>query len=271
MNPYVWSNTSKDVKSSVLSVDLKKQDGSRLTISGLNRPIELFIPEKDPEEPIQNDTQGHLFVKPYNDSSTIRYHKIVLTNDLEFGIVEIRPQYDTIFDVFVSAGFKPTPQNYTYKARIPDVSLCGDFNLGIGYFNCTRDPYTFSLSRNLTGDIGVQYIGIRLSLEANETNIQTKHRRVARSCMDRHGRQKRSCIGVKDPPTIPPPTPEIIVPKYDARTDVNYTMSVKMRSCLYWSEKKQAWTSEGCKVCYLTFRVQNFIIADALNLLTRKK
>ena len=258
VNPYVWSNTSKDVTSSVLSVDLKKQDGSRLTISGLNRPIELFIPEKDSEEAIQNDTQGHLFVKPYNDSNTIRYHKIVLTNDLEFGIVEIRPQNYTILDVFVSAGFKPTPQNYTFKARIPDFSLCRDFKFEIGYFNCTSNPYTFPLSSNITGDIGVQYVGIRLALEANETNTQIKHRRIARACMDRHGRQKRSCIGVKDPPTTPPPTPKIIVPKYNVRTDVNYTMSLKMRRCLYWSEKKQAWTSQGCKVCYLLYGTYHF-------------
>ena len=253
VNPYVWTDSSRDVKSSVLSVDLKIQNGSRLSISDLSQPIELFIPEKVPEVSIQNDTQGHLFVKPYNDSGAIRYHKITFENDHESALVEIRPENNTVFDVFVGAGVKPTPNNYTFRATIPDVSLCADLKLGFGYVNCTRNPYTFSLSSNVTGDIGVHYIGIRLAIEAKETNILNKQRRVVRSCKEGRGRQKRSCIGVKDPPTTPPPTPEVIVPKYDAQTDVNYTMSVKMRNCLYWSELKQAWTSEGCKVFYFLF------------------
>ena len=251
MNPYVWTNSSKDIESSVLSVDLKKQDGSRLNVSDLSHPIELFIPVKSPDGTIQNDMQGHLFVKPFNDSSAIRYHKIILDNDLESALVEIRPQSHTFFDVFVSAGVKPTPDNYTFITRIPNVSLCEGFKVEIGYFNCTSNPYMFSLSSNVTGDIGVHYIGISLTRKANKTNVTNNHRRFKRSCKDIHGRQKRSCIGVKDPPTTPPPTPRVIVPTYDALTDVNYTMSVQMKRCLYWSEVREAWSSEGCKVGYL--------------------
>ena len=251
----MWTNSSKDVKSSVLSVDLKTQDGSRLNISDLSQPVELFVPEKEPEVSIQNDTQGHLFVKPHNNSGAIRYHKISFQNDHESVLVDIRPENNTIFDVFVRAGVKPTPNNYTFRTRIPDVSVCGDLKPSIGYLNCTRNPYMFSLSSNVTGDIGVHYIGIRLAIEVKETNILNKQRRVVRSCKEGRGRQKRSCIGVKDPPTTPPPTPEVIVPKYDAQTDVNYTLSVKMRSCLYWSEVSQAWTSEGCKVFYFVSSV----------------
>ena len=253
VNPYVWTNSSKVIKSSVLSVDLKTQDGLRLNISDLRDPIELFVPEKEHEVPIQNDTKGHLFVKPYNDYGAIRYHKITFENDLEAALVEIRPENNAIFDVFVSSGVKPTPNNYTFRTKIPNISLCGDSKPGIGYFNCTRNSYMFSLSSNVTGDIGVHYIGISLAIEAKKTNIPSKQRRVVRSCKESHGRQKRSCIGVKEPPTTPLPTPEVIVPKYDARTDVNYTMTVEMRSCLYWSEVKQSWTSEGCKVFHSLF------------------
>ena len=248
-NPYVWANSSKDIKSSVLSVDLKKQDGSRLNISDLTHPIELIIPEKDPEEPIEDDSQAHLFVKPYNDSSAIRYHKITLYNDFESALVKITPEDKAFFDVFVGAAVKPTPNNYTFRTTIPDVSLCEGFTPGIGYINCSSNPYVFSLSSNVTGYIGIQYIGIRLAQEANAKNVQKNLRRLQRSCKDSQGRQKRSCIGVKDSPTTPPPTPEVIVPTYDALSDVNYTMSVKMRSCLYWSEVKETWTNEGCKVC----------------------
>lgn len=249
VNPYVWTNNSVTIKSSVLSLDLKQQNGSRLNIFGLSHPIELFIPGNGQEEEIKNDTVGHLFVKPYNDSSAIRYHKIEIANEFESAFVEIIPENGSHFDVFVSRGFKPTPDNYTFGTRIPDFSSCTNESK-IGYFNCTSNPYTFSVSRNVTGNIGVHFIGIRLALNVDARTAGLKRKRAVRSCMDTHGRQKRSCIGVKDPPTTPPPTPEVIVPQYDERTDVNYTMSVKLRSCLYWSEKKQTWTNDGCEVCY---------------------
>lgn len=249
VNPYVWTNNSVNIKSSVLSLDLKKQDGSLLNISGLTNPIELFIPEEDQEEDFRNDTRGHLFVKPYNDSSAIRYHKIEIANEFESAFVEIRPENGSRLDVFVGSGFKPTPDNYTFVTKIPDFSSCKNKSK-IGYSNCTSSPYVFSVSSNVTGNIGVHFIGIRLASDVDAgTASPTNRKRTVRSCMDSLGRQKRSCIGVKDPPTTPPPTPKFIVPRYDKRTDVNYTMSVKVRSCLFWSEKKQTWTNDGCRVC----------------------
>ena len=84
VNPYVWTNRSKTIKSSVVRLDLKKADGSPLNISGLSQPIELFIPEKKQKEDIANFAQDHLFVKrPSNDSSTLRYHKIEIENEFE--------------------------------------------------------------------------------------------------------------------------------------------------------------------------------------------
>ncbi|XP_078351488.1 polycystin-1-like protein 2 [Oculina patagonica] len=246
VNPFVWTNSSKRIKSSVLRLDLKSEDGSHLNISGLSQPIELFIPEKDQKGDIVNNTRDHLFVKrPSNDSSSLRYHRIVIENDFQSAFVEIRPNNNSLFEVFVSSGVKPTPESYAFKTRIPDFSSCRNYDTRIGYSNCTGNPYTFSLSSNVTGDVGVHFIGIRLAVDASESTTRRKRSGIVSSCKDSHGRQKRSCIGVKDPPT---PTPEVLVPQYDARTDVNYTMSVKMRSCLYWSERKQTWTSEGCKV-----------------------
>ncbi|KAL9952074.1 hypothetical protein ACROYT_G039278 [Oculina patagonica] len=247
-NPYVWSSTTKNIRSSVLILDLKKQDGSRLNISGLSHAIELFIPEKDERKAIENDTMDHLFVKSENDSSFIRYHKTKIENDFDIAFVEIRPQGNSRFDVFVNNDVKPTLGNYKFWAIIPDFSSCKHYKAEIGYFNCTSNPYVLRLSSNITGNTGVHFIGIRLASKLNEEEKRNRGSRSTRSCKDHHGRQKRSCIGVKDPPTTPPPEAEIIVPQYDERTDLNYTMGVTMRSCLYWSEKKQSWTSEGCKV-----------------------
>lgn len=251
VNPYVWANNSVNVKSSVVSLDLKRPDGSRLNISGLSHPIELLIPEEGQEKELENDTASHLFVKPSNDSDAIRYHKIEIMNEIESAFVEIRPENGSHLDVFVNSGFKPTADNYTFATKIPDFSSCKNKSK-IGHFNCTSNPYAFSVSSNVTGAIGVQYIGIRLALEVDNGTLIPIRKRTVRSCIDTHGRQKRSCIGVKDPPTTTPPTtPKIRVPQYDKSTDVNYTMTVKMKSCLFWSEVIQTWTGYGCKVCYL--------------------
>ena len=249
VNPYVWTNRSKTIKSSVVRLDLKKADGSPLNISGLSQPIELFIPEKKQKEDIVNFAQDHLFVKrPSNDSSNLRYHKIEIENEFESAFVKLRPQNNSVFDVFVSSGVRPTPSNYTFRTRVPNFSSCRTYDDRTGSFNCTDNPYEFSLSSNVTGEIGVHFIGIRLALDKGKRNTRIKRKSAMKSCKENNGRQKRSCIGVKDPPTTPPPTPDIIVPQYKQRTDVNYTMLVAMRSCLYWSETRQAWTSEGCKV-----------------------
>ena len=244
VNPYVWTNRSQTIKSSVVKLELKA-DGSQLNISGLSHPIELFIPEKEQKE---DYTQDHFFVKrPSNDSSPLRYHKIEIKNEFESALVKIIPQNNSFFDVFVSIGVRPTSSNYTFRTRIPDFSSCRTY----GDLNCTDNPYVFLLSSNVTGDIGVHFIGIRIASYGGKGSTRNKRSGMTRSCKDRHGRQKRSCIGVKDPPTTPPPTSEIVKPQYDQRIDVNYTMLVTMRSCLYLSEARQAWTSEGCKVCFL--------------------
>ncbi|PFX11751.1 Polycystic kidney disease protein 1-like 2, partial [Stylophora pistillata] len=67
-------------------------------------------------------------------------------------------------------------------------------------------------------------------------------------CKDGGRRKKRSCVGSKDPPPIPTPKPVILLPDFNASTDLNYTLVVSIGSCFYWSEEKEYWTEEGCKI-----------------------
>ena len=244
-NPYVWANNSIFIKSSVLSLNLKEEDGSRLNISGLSHPIELVIPEKGPKEPVKNNDDEHFFVKPYNNPNDIRYHKIVIDSSLGSATVKIRPANNAVFDVFVSPEVKPRPDNYTFKTIIPNFSSCTNPNSENGYSNCINDSYTFALPASVTERVGELFIGIRLASYVSKRN---KRSHITTSCTDRNGRQKRSCIGVKPPPTTPP---RILIPKYDNETDVNYTMSVKIQNCLYWSDSRQDWTNDGCTVSFL--------------------
>ncbi|KAL9966015.1 hypothetical protein ACROYT_G024022 [Oculina patagonica] len=43
-----------------------------------------------------------------------------------------------------------------------------------------------------------------------------------------------------------------VVPAYDPETDQNYTLRVALGSCVYWSEKRKKWLTDGCQVLSAT-------------------
>lgn len=246
-NPFTWDNSAKGIRSSVVDFSLKKGDGTSLQITGLKDPVELFIPVTRKVQTTGNKSDDKYFAKPSDGSENLQYHRIDIPSVNSIVFFDIHPERGEVLDIFVTAGKKPTPTNYQFKTRVPDFSSCTASSKIFGYRNCSKNPYEISLASNVTGKTGTHYIGIMFA--ANKTEkIQS---RESRSCGGQGGRQKRSCIGVKDPPTTPPPSPKIIIPEYNSSTDVNYTMSVTVTSCLYWSEKKQVWTNEGCSVSWV--------------------
>ena len=243
-NPYTWDESSKNISSPVIKFELKTEEGSLMNISDLKEPLSLFLPVIMQTDGKGNDFNDHLFIKPGN---ALQYHKVYIDSDDTIAFVKLRPPNDTAFDVFVSGGIKPTERNYSLSKRIPDLSSCTPpYNKPL---NCTSSPFVFFFSSTLTGQTGVHYIGIR---RANTMAIPLRNSlkvnaRKTRSCGVGSGREKRSCIRVKYPPTTSPPT-TIIIPQYNGSTDVNYTMLVTMPECVYWSVSKQAWIKDGCKV-----------------------
>lgn len=243
-NPFTWDESAKGVQSSVVDFSLKKDDGTPLPIAGLKDPVELFIPVTRKVQTTGNKSDEKYFAKPGDGTGNLQYHRINIPSVNSIVFFDIHPDHGQVLDIFVTAEKKPTPRNFQFKTRVPDFSSCTAYSKILGYHNCSKNPYEISLTSNVTEKTGTHYIGIMLA--ANTTEVARN--RASRSCAGQGGRQKRSCIGVKDPPTTPPPSPRIIKPQYNSSTDVNYTMSVTITSCLYWSEKKQVWTSEGCSV-----------------------
>lgn len=255
-NPFTWDSSSQNIKSSVLEFKLKTSDGKVLDIKGLSKPIELFIPQTLEKPKDVNDTSNGYFVKPSKDNKNIRSHQITIPSDDVAVSLTITPQEGVSLVVYVRHLSKPTPDSYDFKKVMPDYTSCGNFDVEKGYHNCSDDPYTITISSAITGEIGIHYVGVQYTPvqsmpTVNPSDEEVISARVRRDCYSHNGRMKRGCVGVKDPPTTPAPTPFIIVPLYNASTDVNYTMSVSVSSCLYWSEKKSKWTSEGCKVFIL--------------------
>ena len=252
-NPFLWDKTSENVTSDVLDINIKT-NGSDVRFSQLEEPFELFIPLKYQKKQGSDDK---FFVKLSNSFENIRYHKIIIPSDGAVAIIDIVPAEHKFLKIFISAGFRPTPENYTYTTFVPNYSTCGKATSNNDSQQCKSiSPYRLLVSSSLTGALGDHYVGILLHKNSSEglgmDDTSTEgdvHRRHSRSiCNSMSGRKKRSCIGVKDPPQTPPPKPEIIKLPYNSTVDVNYTMSVWISSCLYWSKKKQQWTNDGCKV-----------------------
>ena len=227
-NPYTWDKSALSIRSTVIDVILRTSDGMEVKLSNLSKPLELHIPNRHRKDLEPKKQPRHLFLQP----GVIQYHTLVIPSREHLVSLEVATIEGRQLAVYFGHEFKPTANNYSFVVNLPDVSSCQTRKL----FNCTDDVHAVKL---IGYDSGLYYVGVTLAAPAA---------RVRRSCRDTERRRKRSCVEVKDPPTTPPPTPMIVIPQYDARTDVNYTFSVTMGTCLYWSEEEEKWSSRGCKV-----------------------
>ncbi|XP_068684192.1 polycystin-1-like protein 2 [Montipora foliosa] len=239
-NPYTWDKgAASDIKTAVLDFELKDERGNKVDMSNLQQNIELFIP---PLIAPKTKAPMSYFVKP-SKNGTMQYHKIVFPGP-EYEIsLKIVPSDNKTLTLYVRYAQRPTREDHNFSALVPDYSSCNRTRE-----NCSSDPFIVTLSEAVTGHSGLHYVGIAYEALYNQTkNNRTAHaKRVRRSCSG-NGRQKRSCVGVKDPPTTPPPI-VLIRPTFNASADVTYTMEVNVATCQYWNDAINAWSTEGCKV-----------------------
>ncbi|XP_074631330.1 polycystin-1-like protein 2 isoform X3 [Acropora palmata] len=252
-NPFSWDASAKNVKSPVVSIDLRDNKGEVIDVSGLSKEIELNIKTNRKE---QNQKPLSTFVKPSVNGS-MNYHRVqVSTHGIEMSL-KVVPENGTTLQIYIRHSKRPTDDNFEYMTNVPDYSSCKKRfakrmsessypSFPYSYFNCSKDPNLVLLPVNVTAKLGMVFIGVRLLGTRESENRQSRHRR---SCSE-NGRQKRSeiCVEFKDPPTTPAPTPRLIFPSYEPKTDVNYSMAINIGTCLYWSESKEKWTSDGCRV-----------------------
>ena len=245
-NPFTWDMSSGNISSGVIDFNVKTNHGAKLDISGLQSPVELYIPRKPDSSNSSMKRDERYFVKP----GQIQYHRIWFSKG-EVAHVEIKPQHGTFLDIYVSHEVKPTQNSHDYRTTVPDFSSCLSTSDDSELLSCTSDPYTISLSSLVTGHTGRHFLGVSFkpsAVQGAEEGLDALELRSKRDCGSHGGRQKRSCVGVKDPPTTQAPTPRIHIPQYNSSTDANYTMYVGLAGCMYWSEAEEQWTTEGCQV-----------------------
>ena len=137
--------------------------------------------------------------------------------------------------MFVRHGQRPTVTEYDAKRKVPD----GKCSLN-SQRRCDDPPYDFLLVDSVLRKPGSYYIGILY----DKSEQERKRNRKRRSCFGKR-RQKRSCVEVKE---LPKPENITLIPVYDPKTDVNYSMNVEEEECLFWNRMAEKWQSNGCKV-----------------------
>lgn len=248
-NPFYWDNTARNITTAIIDLSIKR-NGTEFHISDLEEPFELYIPLIQQPVRRKNNT---FFVKPSQTFENIRYHEISIPSEETVAIIDIVPDGNNLLDVFISAGVRPTPGNYSFSSKIPHYGNCR-ISVTETMLDQQCSPYRLLISSSLTGKTGVYYIAILFrknysikGTAAKEVGTEGDFP-VKRQLPSPKGvRKKRFCADVKDPPTTPPPKPNMVNSAYNLH-DVNYTMSVSISSCLYWSKMDKKWTSKGCKV-----------------------
>ena len=234
-NPFTWDASSSSIKSSVCSLELSSDGNGTLDVSGLDNDIEVTIPINPNEE--ESSTPASSFLTP--NKMTVHSYYAELAN-APVSLYLAGQDKDAVVEVLIKFGARPTIEEFDQNITIA-LSSCQTNITGVNttHNECaSRSPISVSV---IPPQPGVIYVGI---LSLGENNI-TEHSRKRRSCFGR-GRQRRSCVGVKDPPLQG--LNKSVIPKYDPLTDVNYTMTMSQSNCLYWSTTMEKWTSEGCKV-----------------------
>ena len=235
-NPFTWDKSSELVQSSIVSLELQSSETSEtIGVADVDSDIEIMIPLN--RVPVNtSDTTEHSFLKP----SKISTHKYYLDMpSLSFSLKLGTQAKDITIEMFVKFGSKPTVEEFDYNFVMQFNTTCEnqtDFEK-----TDTCSPLQETSVTLVPSETSLLYVSL-LFLGAKNIN---EHARIRRSCSG-HGREKRSCVGVKDPP--PKGVTKTVIPQYDPLTDVNYTLTIIQSSCLYWSEDDEKWTSYGCKV-----------------------
>ena len=233
-NPFTWDNSSKKIKSSVISLDLQGANGEKINVSNLDNYIEILIPISSSPQKTNNATD-HYFLKPNKMSFHSYYAEIA---DVPVSIKIGAKKLGVVIEMFLKFGARPTIEDSDHNFTV--TSSCK---------NQTDDKQNETscfLEESYLTVVPSEPIYLYIGLLFRGAQNLTEHSRRRRSACLGHGRERRSCVGFKDPP--PKGVTETVIPQYDPSADVNYTFSITQSSCLYWSEEKEKWTSDGCKV-----------------------
>lgn len=238
--PYTWDVTKERVDSDLLSLKLKGEKNEQIKISNLSEDIIIVTPLTL----LQNFTEKPWY---FTRSDDLRIHVNNVKYENTLLMLDIKPQNPTVhLFAYLRFGHRPTVQDYELNTTISHNEKCvwilSTHGRSEGQTVCSLSP--LAPIKMMARRPGKYFLGLK-NYNAT-TNIA--HKREKTSCFGGR-RRKRSCIEVKDPPSIPAQSKNVsVIPVYDSTTDQNYTLKVSSGSCVYWSEKLEMWMASGCQV-----------------------
>ncbi|KAL9976396.1 hypothetical protein ACROYT_G013694 [Oculina patagonica] len=243
-NPYTWDSTKQRVNSDVLALDLKDERRNVIKLANLSNGVTVITPLKP--RTISSENPQY-----FANNDNLRFHKIDVENDNTFIIVEITPgEASTHLIVYMRYGQRPTTKEHDLNATVSSNGRCV-WTLTARGKKDGKTECSFNQSlpiKTLAKRPGKYFLGV----QSYEKILNNSHKRKKRSCFGNR-REKRSCVEVKDPPPTPAQSKNVtVVPVYDSKTDQNYTLRVALGSCVYWSEEREMWITDGCQVLSAT-------------------
>ena len=219
--------------------------GKKLRIADLNTPIGLTFSKEPQEADIARATDSTFFLRV----GEMRYHSIYVPSNKVTVTVQIKPLSNLTLSVYIRKGWRPTRKQYDLHFALPNFAFVTLPNAGFKENNnfSTRDPYEFDILPNDTASIGQHFIGIEIN--ADSSNMTTT------SVMENGGKNEMNsdvnndvCVTEKPPPISTPP--QDTSRQFNPKTDVNYSIYVTMRSCVFWDPLNDEWSARGCQVGY---------------------
>lgn len=213
-------------------------NGSKVNVYDLKVPIRITFSRNPKENTEESAPENFLFLK----RNEMRFHLVKIQSYEASTTVRIRPNKNITLKVYIKKESMPTNKQYDLVMTLPKVTLCSRNECS------SRDPYQFELEPNATGHVGDHFIGI----EIKEDYYETKEMSAVENESNRNtvginngnvfGAQELLCVKVKPPPPIQ-------VRKFNPKTDVRYSFYAAVRSCVFWHEEKESWSTQGCEVC----------------------
>ncbi|KAJ7370174.1 hypothetical protein OS493_033799 [Desmophyllum pertusum] len=193
-NPYTWDSTKQRVNSDVLALDLKDETRKLIKVSNLTSDVIIVTPLKPQTVSLENP---QYFTK--NDD--LRFHEIDVKYDNTLIMLEITPDETSInLFVYMRYGQRPTTQEHDLNVTVSKNERCvwtpSAHDRNGGATECSVNPLT--PIETLAKQPGKYFLGV----QSYNTTAANSHKRKRRSCFG-NGRQKRSCVEVKDPHPLP--------------------------------------------------------------------
>ena len=245
VNPYTAHEPSSVINSQVLSFIVKDVTGHVINVSNLHTDISLTVPLKKSK----NSTERQ--VVEYSVPEVMIY-RLVTTHRKSTSIrISLTLDRGAPFQVYVKHGTRPTKQDYDFSTTL-DARPCLDkanvCNVSHHIWFDAKDRGTYFIgllqtNSKLKGRKRRSALD-NISSESHALGDNAPRQRVSESLLQINDTEHQ-CVKIK---VSPKRQETIVLPAYDHKTTVNFTLEVDSAGCLYWSEEEEEWKSEGCKV-----------------------